>query len=102
MLKANTHTRTHARTHAQKERERERERESNRYLLNALGRSPFKRFNRYRSNPIQNIILTNVTSRPQGFFILDNFLYFGKKEFRIGRVWKDVSDVSLASQRAMT
>jgi len=36
-------------------------------------------------------------SRPQDF----NFLYFGKKEFGIGRVWKDVSDAFLADQRAM-
>jgi len=33
---------------------------------------------------------------PKGF----NFLYFEKKKFGIGRVWKDVSDVSLAGQRA--
>jgi len=28
-----------------------------------------------------------------------NFLYFEKKEFGIGRVWKDISDISLAGQR---
>jgi len=41
--------------------------------------------------------LQNVTSRPQDF----NFLYFRKKEFGIGSVWKDVSDVSFAGQRAV-
>jgi len=35
-------------------------------------------------------LLAPVTSRQ------DNFLYFEKKEFGIGRIWKDVSDVSLA------
>jgi len=43
------------------------------------------------------ILLSIVTSRPQDF----NSLYFGKKEFEIGRVWKDVSDVSVAGQRAV-
>jgi len=32
---------------------------------------------------------------------LDNFLYFEKKGFGIGGIWQDVSDISLAGQRAM-
>jgi len=39
-----------------------------------------------------------VTFRSQSF----NFFILGKKEFRIGRVWKDVSDISFAGQRAKT
>jgi len=35
------------------------------------------------------------------YYVQDNFLYFKKKGFGIGREWKDVSDVSLADQRAM-
>jgi len=40
--------------------------------------------------------MLSVTSRLQ-----ENFLYFEKKGFGIGRAWKDVSDVSLADQCTM-
>jgi len=45
-----------------------------------------------------NIISFKCYVQTQDF----NFLYLKEKEFGIGRVWKDVSDVSLAGQRAMT
>jgi len=48
-----------------------------------------------------NSFLIILVERSVMFRSQDNFLYFEKKGFGIGRVWKDVSDISFAGQRAM-